>query len=130
MISVAFTSVFKFSTNDTSWKVILTFRSSRPEMFCKKGVLRNFTKFTGKHLCQSLFFKSLRPATLLKKRLWHRCFPVNFVKFLRIPFWKNSSGGCFWTFSKQGTKLRRKSCYYMQVFVITSIFGPSSEKQV
>ena len=25
-------------------------------MFCKKGVLRNFAKFTGKHLCQSLFF--------------------------------------------------------------------------
>ena len=24
-------------------------------------------------------------ATLLKKRLWHRCFPVNFVKFLRTP---------------------------------------------
>ena len=31
-------------------------RSSRPELFCKKGVLRNFAKFTGKHLCQSLFF--------------------------------------------------------------------------
>ena len=29
---------------------------------------------------------SLRPATLLKKRLWHRCFPVNFAKFLRTPF--------------------------------------------
>ena len=27
-----------------------------------------------------------QPATLLKKRLWHRCFPVNFVKFLRKPF--------------------------------------------
>ena len=26
-----------------------------------------------------------RPATLLKKRLWHRCFPVNFAKFLRTP---------------------------------------------
>ena len=25
------------------------------------------------------------PATLLKKRLWHRCFPVNFAKFLRTP---------------------------------------------
>ena len=25
------------------------------------------------------------PATLLKKRLWHRCFPVNFSKFLRTP---------------------------------------------
>ena len=25
------------------------------------------------------------PATLLKKRHWHRCFPVNFAKFLRTP---------------------------------------------
>ena len=25
-------------------------RSSRPEVFCEKGVLRNFTKFTGRHL--------------------------------------------------------------------------------
>ena len=32
------------------------------------------------------------PATLLKKRLWHRCFPVNFAKFLRTPFWQNFSG--------------------------------------
>ena len=30
-------------------------RSSRPKVFCKKGVLRNFTKFTGKYLCLSLF---------------------------------------------------------------------------
>ena len=29
-------------------------RSSRPEVFCEKGVLRNFAKLTGKHLCQSL----------------------------------------------------------------------------
>ena len=27
----------------------------------------------------------LQPATLLKKRLWQRCFPVNFAKFLRTP---------------------------------------------
>ena len=36
----------------------------------------------------SLFFNKvsgLRPATLLKKRLWHRCFPVNFALFLRTP---------------------------------------------
>ena len=67
----------------------LSFRSSLPEALCKKGVLRNFTKLTGKHLCQRLFFNKaagLRPATLLKKTLWHRCFPVNFVKFLRTTF--------------------------------------------
>ena len=36
--------------------------------------------------------KGLRPATLLKKRLFHRCFPVNFAKFLRTPFLQNTSG--------------------------------------
>ena len=59
------------------------FRSSRPEVFCKKGVLRNFAKFTGKHLCQSLFFNK---NTLLKKRLWHGCFPVNFCEIYKNTF--------------------------------------------
>ena len=36
----------------------------------------------------------MRPATLLKKRLWHRSFPVNFAKFLRTPL-----DDCFWIFS-------------------------------
>ena len=57
--------------------------------------IRNFAKFTGKHLCQSPFFNKvagLRLATLLKKRLWHRYFPVNFVKFLRTRFSQNTSG--------------------------------------
>ena len=57
--------------------------------YVNKVVLRNLAKFTGKHLCQGLFFgkvTGLWPATLLKKRLWHRCFPVNFVKFLQTPF--------------------------------------------
>ena len=33
--------------------------SSCQEVFCEKGVLRNFTEFTGKHLCQSLFFNKV-----------------------------------------------------------------------
>ena len=49
----------------------------------KKGVLRNFAKFTGKHLCHSL---SLRPATLLKKRLWHKCFPVKICEISKSKF--------------------------------------------
>ena len=35
------------------------YRSSRPEVFCKKGALRNFAKFTGKYLCQNLFFNKV-----------------------------------------------------------------------
>ena len=34
----------------------------------------------------SVLLKRLRPAILLKERLWHRCFPVNFTKILRTPF--------------------------------------------
>ena len=64
-------------------------RRSRPEAFCKNGVLRNLAKFTGKHLCHRLFSNKvagLRPATVLKKILRNKCFPVNFAKFLRTPF--------------------------------------------
>ena len=87
-----------YSDNSDQSSKIDDTRSSRPELFCKKSVFRNFAKFTGKHLCPSLFFNKvagLRPATLLKKRLWHRCFPVNFVKFLRTPFLQNTFVGCF-----------------------------------
>ena len=55
-----------------------------PEVFSKKGIPKDFAKLTGKHLCQSLFFNKpagIRPVSALKKRPWHRCFPVNFEKF-------------------------------------------------
>ena len=46
-------------------------KNSHQRCSVKEGVLRNFTKLTGKRLFQSLFFNKvpgLRPATLLKKR--------------------------------------------------------------
>ena len=59
-------------------------------MFFKIGVFfENFAKFTRKHLWQSLFLNKvadLKPATLLKKKLWHRYFPLNFTEFLRRTF--------------------------------------------
>ena len=56
--------------NPKSTKFI-TIRSSRPEVFCKKGIHKSFAKFTEIHLWQSIFNKDagLRPGTLLKKRL-------------------------------------------------------------
>ena len=64
------------------------------------GVLENFTNFTAKHLCQSFFFNKpagLRRTTLLEKRVWHMCFPVNFMKFLRAPFCRAPPNDCFYT---------------------------------
>ena len=39
--------------------LIRKYRSSRPKVFCKKGVLKNVAKFTGKHLCQGLYFNKV-----------------------------------------------------------------------
>ena len=66
--SILFSQITLYNVFAEVW-ISTYFRSSRPDLFCKKGVLRK------------------EPATLLKKRLWHRCFPVNFVKFLRTPFY-------------------------------------------
>ena len=106
---------WKFTKNCTPSQVFFeefhkscrTARSSHQRCSIIKCIDRNFAEFTGKHLCQSLFFNKivgLRPATLLKKRLWNRCFPVNFAKLLRTPFlqmilkqrhWKVYLDGCF-----------------------------------
>ena len=39
--------------------VIFKMPGSRPELFYKKAVLKNFTKSTGKHLSQNLFFNKV-----------------------------------------------------------------------
>ena len=54
-------------------------RSSYGRCFIRKDILKNFAKFTGKHLCQSLFCNKvagLRSATLLKKDLDRGVFCV------------------------------------------------------
>ena len=59
-----------------------------------KGVLK-ISKNSQENICASLFFNKvagLMSATILKKRLWHRCFPVNFAKFLRTPLLQNATG--------------------------------------
>ena len=48
------------------------------------------------------------PINCIKKRLWHRCFLVNFAKFLRTPFFQNTSG-------------RLRLCYARRTVGITDI---------
>ena len=79
-------------------------RNSSLGLFCKKGVFKILTKFTEKYLCLNLVFKKVsgqRLGTLFKERLRHRCFPVNFAKFLRTHFLLSNSGGSFLITFKQ-----------------------------
>ena len=64
---------------------------SFPDVFGKKVVLKNFLKIARKHLCGSL---------LLKIRLLHECFAVNFAKFLR-----NGLFGSQWRWNLQITEV-------------------------
>ena len=58
-------------------------QNSRPKMFFKKAVLKNFARFTGKHLCWSHF--------LIKLQVFmHRYFAVNIATFLRSAFLQNT----------------------------------------
>ena len=54
------------------------------QVFCKKGVLRNFAKFTGKHLCQSLFFNKVAGLRLYLFLYLHY-FNIIFTGLLFLP---------------------------------------------
>ena len=54
-----------------------------PEVFCK--ISQNSQESTSAR------------ASFLKKKLWHRCFPVNFAKFLRTTFYRILPDDCFFS---------------------------------
>ena len=59
------------------------FRSSRPEVFLAKGVLKICSKFIGEHPCRSVI-------SIIT--LWHGCSPVYLLHIFRTTFSKNTSG--------------------------------------
>ena len=67
-------------------------RSSRPEVLCKKGVLRNSAKFTRKHLCQSLFFNKVADLSLqlYKKETLAQVFSCEFCEISKNTFFQRT----------------------------------------
>ena len=93
ILSVAFITNNCTLISVSSANKVIKKRSRHWRCSVKEVVPRNFAKLTRKHLCQSLFSNNvvgLGPATLLKKRLWHWCFPVNFEKKLKTSFLENN----------------------------------------
>ena len=58
------------------------------EVFCKKMVFIKILHYSQEKTCSRVSFFD----KVAGQRLWHRSFPVNFAKFLRTPFWQNTSG--------------------------------------
>ena len=84
------------------WRSCTLFRSSHSQIIFKIDVFQHFANLARQHLCWCLFLiklQAFRSATPLKKTQ-HRCFPVEFTKFLRAPFSQNTLSGCFCIFHK------------------------------
>ena len=64
--------------------LLILFRSSHRRCSIKK-VFFKISQNSQENICAKVSF-------ILKRRLWHRCFPVNFAKVLRTPFLQNTSG--------------------------------------
>ena len=83
--------------------LIWSYKASRPQAIKSLSSILIFSFLYKKISCNvspeaangGVFCKSLGPATLLKKSLWYRCFPVNFAKSLRTHFLQNTSGRLF-----------------------------------
>ena len=85
-------TVFSWSCDARLWfYFFFNYRNSRPEVFCKKVFLKTLQN-SQENTCVSLFFNKVagRPASLLKKILWHRRLPVNFAKFSRTLYFKRT----------------------------------------
>ena len=65
-------------------------RGSRPELFCKETWSLKTWKNLHENFCVGVSFKP-EACNFIKKRLWCKCFLVNFAKHLRTPFLQNNS---------------------------------------
>ena len=66
----------------------LAMKLSHRRCFVKKGVLKNFAKLTGKHLCQSLFLNKVagRACNFIKKESLAQVFSCEFCEFFKNTF--------------------------------------------
>ena len=67
------------------------FRSSHPEVFLEKDVLKKCNKFTGEHPCRSVTSIKLL-CNFIEFTLRHGSSPVNLLHIFRRTFIKNTSG--------------------------------------
>ena len=85
---------FQFKYSPLIWMCCnrsLIIRSSRPEVFLGKGVLKIYSKFTGEHPCRSAISIKLL-CNFVEMALLHGCSLVNLLHIFRTSFLKNTIG--------------------------------------
>ena len=76
---------------EQQYMTLKSFRSSHPEVFLGKSVLKIYSKFKGYHPCRSKISIKLQ-SSFIEIALRHGCSPVNLLHFSKTPFPKNTSG--------------------------------------
>ena len=83
-------------------------RSSFPELFLVKGVLKTYTKVTVDHSCRSAILTL--QSSFIKITLWHGCSPVKLLHIFRTSFLWIPLNGCFMK-TPMHSKTYREYCY-------------------
>ena len=84
----------------------LSFRSSHPEVFLSKSVLRRWSKFTGEHPCRSVISIKL-VCNFIEITLWHGCSAVNLLHIFRRSLPRNTPA---WLLLKFVTTMQQVKC--------------------
>ena len=85
--------------------IFALYRSSPPEVFSGKGLMKIYSKSTREHVCRSEISIKLQNS-FTEITLWHGCSAVNLLHIFRTPFYKNTYGRLLltvvilWLFSK------------------------------
>ena len=112
--------------------------SEQPAVFYKRGVLKNFAIFTGKHLCRSFFFinlKTFRPSDqqLYQKGPPNRFFPVNITNFSRTSYLQNICERLLLVFYQLYALVVLQTAFHTSIYVmfmITNFFEPRMRKLI
>ena len=79
----------QYSSSWSEYNLCKSSRSSRPEVFLGKVVLKICTKFTGEHSCRSVISIKLL-CSFIEIKLRHGCSPVNLLRILKQFYWNHT----------------------------------------
>ena len=123
---VSVTRVFKIVGSKEVVRIAcLPCRTSQQKYYLKKGALKNFVKFAGKHLCQALFLNKvaglrLDASNFIKKETLAQVFSCEFCEIFKNTYFTEhlrmtaSGGGMWWNHFV--VKYREKLCKSVKSF--------------